>query len=176
MRIIKDKEAVQDMIKKIVSDILSENLDEMVLIGIRTGGAFLAGRIKELIKDITGKDLPLGILDITLYRDDWTRIAPAPIVRKTDIPFSVDDKIVILIDDVLFTGRTVRAAIDAILDYGRPKRIRLAVLIDRGKKSRELPICADYIGEVVETSAEETINVYLKEQGYEDMIAIERLS
>ena len=176
MRIIKDKEAVQDMIKKIVSDILSENLDEMVLIGIRTGGAFLAGRIKELIKDITGKDLPLGILDITLYRDDWTRIAPAPILRKTDIPFSVDDKIVILIDDVLFTGRTVRAAIDAILDYGRPKRIRLAVLIDRGKKSRELPICADYIGEVVETSAEETINVYLKEQGYEDMIAIERLS
>lgn len=176
MRIIKDKEAVQDMIKKMVSDILSENLDEMVLIGIRTGGAFLAGRIKELIKDITGKDLPLGILDITLYRDDWTRIAPAPIVRKTDIPFSVDDKIVILVDDVLFTGRTVRAAIDAILDYGRPKRIRLAVLIDRGKKSRELPICADYIGEVVETSAEETINVYLKEQGYEDMIAIERLS
>ncbi len=175
MKIVKEKKDVHDMIKKISRDISKEDLDNTVLIGIRTGGAFLASRIKNLIKTLTGKDVPLGILDITLYRDDWTRIGPAPIVRKTEIPFPVNDKIVILIDDVLFTGRTVRAAIDAILDYGRPKKIKLAVLIDRGKKSRELPICADYIGATIETALQETINVYLEEQGYEDMVAVEEI-
>jgi len=175
MKIVKEKKDVHDMIKKISRDISKEDLDNTVLIGIRTGGAFLASRIKNLIKTLTGKDVPLGILDITLYRDDWTRIGPAPIVRKTEIPFPVNDKIVILIDDVLFTGRTVRAAIDAILDYGRPKKIKLAVLIDRGKKSRELPICADYIGATLETALQETINVYLEEQGYEDMVAVEEI-
>lgn len=175
MKIVKEKKDVHDMIKKISRDISKEDLDNTVLIGIRTGGAFLASRIKNLIKTLTGKDVPLGILDITLYRDDWTRIGPAPIVRKTEIPFTVNDKIVVLIDDVLFTGRTVRAAIDAILDYGRPKKIKLAVLIDRGKKSRELPICADYIGATLETALQETINVYLEEQGYEDMVAVEEI-
>ena len=175
MKIVKEKKDVHDMIKKISRDISKEDLDNTVLIGIRTGGAFLASRIKNLIKTLTGKDVPLGILDITLYRDDWTRIGPAPIVRKTEIPFTVNDKIVVLIDDVLFTGRTVRAAIDAILDYGRPKKIKLAVLIDRGKESRELPICADYIGDTIETALQETINVYLEEQGYEDMVAVEEI-
>lgn len=177
MNIIMKKEKMEEKIQQITQQIIKDNdsLDEIVLIGIRTGGAFLAARIKNFIKKISKKDIPLGILDITLYRDDWTRIGPAPIVRKTDIPFSVDDKVVILIDDVLFTGRTVRAAMDAILDYGRPKKIRLAILIDRGKESRELPICADYIGEVIETSLDETINVYFKEQGYEDMVSIERI-
>jgi pyrimidine operon attenuation protein/uracil phosphoribosyltransferase len=171
------KEDIEERIRTIVHHIIRNNdsLDDMVFIGIRTGGAFLASRIRKLIKEITKKYLPLGVLDITLYRDDWTRIAPAPIVRKTDIPFPVDDKIVILIDDVLFTGRTVRAAMDAILDYGRPKKIKLAILIDRGKRARELPICADYVGETLETSPNETINVYFEEQGYEDMVAIERV-
>ena len=177
MNIIMEKEKIEEKIQRITQQIIQDNdsLEEMVLIGIRTGGAFLALRIKEFIKKFSKIDIPLGVLDITLYRDDWTKIAPAPIVRKTEISFSVDDKIVILIDDVLFTGRTVRAAMDAILDYGRPKKIRLAILIDRGKGSRELPICADYVGETIETSHDETINVYFKEQGMEDMVTIERI-
>ncbi len=175
MEVVKKKKDIQNMVEKIAKDILKEDLNNTVLIGIRTGGAFLASRIKKIIKNLGGGDLPLGVLDITLYRDDWTRIGPAPIVRKTEIPFTVDDKTVVLIDDVLFTGRTVRAAIDAILDYGRPKKIKLAVLIDRGKKSRELPICADYVGDTIETSLQETINVYLKEQGHEDMVAVEEI-
>ena len=175
MEVVKKKKDIQNMVEKIAKDILKEDLNNTVLIGIRTGGAFLASRIKKIIKKLGGGDLPLGVLDITLYRDDWTRIGPAPIVRKTEIPFTVDDKTVVLIDDVLFTGRTVRAAIDAILDYGRPKKIKLAVLIDRGKKSRELPICADYVGDTIETSLQETINVYLKEQGHEDMVAVEEI-
>jgi len=177
MRIVKEKNEVQELIKRLAQEIIEANKDKlsnMVLIGIRTGGAFLAERIKNIIKETVNHEIPLGILDITLYRDDWTKIAPAPIVRQTDIPFPIDDKTVILIDDVLFTGRTVRAAMDAILDYGRPKEIQLAVLIDRGKKTRELPICADYVGEVVETSLKETINVYFKEQNSEDKIAIEK--
>ena len=175
MKVVKEKKDIQYMVEKIAKDILKEDLNNTVLIGIRTGGAFLTSRIKKIIKNLGGGDLPLGVLDITLYRDDWTRIGPAPIVRKTEIPFTVDDKTVVLIDDVLFTGRTVRAAIDAILDYGRPKKIKLAVLIDRGKKSRELPICADYIGDTIETSLQETINVYLREQGHEDMVVVEEI-
>ena len=175
MEVVKEKKDIQNMVEKIAKDILKEDLNNTVLIGIRTGGAFLASRIKKIIKNMGGGDLPLGVLDITLYRDDWTRIGPAPIVRKTEIPFTVDDKTVVLIDDVLFTGRTVRAAIDAILDYGRPKKIKLAVLIDRGKKSRELPICADYIGDTIETSLQETINVYLREQGHEEMVVVEEI-
>ncbi len=177
MNIIMKKAQIEESIKNIVYNILrtNNNLDDTVLIGIRTGGAFLASRIKRYIKKLTNKELPLGILDITLYRDDWTKIAPAPIVRKTEIYFPVDNKTVILIDDVLYTGRTVRASIDAILDYGRPKKIKLAILIDRGKSSRELPICADYIGKLIETSREETINVYFEEQGNEDMVTVERI-
>jgi len=176
-KLIMQKEVIDKKIGLLAQEIISSNkeLDNVVLIGIRTGGAFLASRIKEAIKKLSQEDLPIGILDITLYRDDWTRIGPAPIVRKTEIPFTVDDMTVILVDDVLFTGRTVRAAMDAILDYGRPQSIKLAILIDRGKKTRELPICADYIGETIETSLHETINVYLREQGYEDMVVIERV-
>ncbi len=174
MKILMKKKQIEEKISQIVEEILKEDLEDMVLIGIRTGGAFLAQRIKEKIKQRTGKELPIGILDITLYRDDWTRIAPAPVVKKTEIPFPVDEKTVILIDDVLFTGRTVRAAMDAILDYGRPKKIRLAVLIDRGKEQRELPICADYVGETVKILADETISVYFEEQGKEDIVIVEK--
>jgi pyrimidine operon attenuation protein/uracil phosphoribosyltransferase len=116
---------------------------------------------------------PLGVLDITLYRDDWTRIGPTPVVGKTELPFSVNDKIVILVDDVLFTGRTVRAAMDALIDYGRPKKIELVILVDRGENNRELPITANYVGWVWDTGPEETINVYLKEEGFHDHVAIE---
>ena len=147
--------------------------DGVVLVGIRTGGAFLAARLQEAMARLNVPAPPLGILDITLYRDDWTRIGSAPVVGSTDLPFSVDDKLVILVDDVLFTGRTVRAAMDALIDFGRPRRIELAILADRGADNRELPIAPNYVGGTWNTSPEQTINVYLKEEGYEDHVAIE---
>lgn len=144
--------------------------ENLVLIGIRTGGVFLADRIKEEILSNEGVDIPRGDLDITLYRDDWTRISHQPLVQKTDLPFSLDGKHVILVDDVLFTGRTVRAAMDALIDFGRPDRIELAVLVDRGH--RELPIQANYVGKHVETIHETMVNVYLKEKAGRDEVAI----
>lgn len=149
------------------------SLEEVALVGIRTGGAFLAARLREAIRSLAQRILPMGVLDITLYRDDWTRIGPAPVVGKTELPFSVDEKTVILVDDVLFTGRTVRAAMDALMDYGRPRRIELAILVDRGERNRELPILANYVGAVCDSSPLKTVNVYLKEEGYYDHVAIE---
>ena len=113
----------------------------------------------------------MGIIDITLYRDDWTRLSQTPEVKKTEIRFSIEDKNVLLVDDVLFTGRTIRAAIDALLDLGRPRRVELAVLIDRGH--RELPICADYIGKTLEISRQDSVNVELKELAGVDQVVIE---
>ncbi|MCD6138547.1 MAG: bifunctional pyr operon transcriptional regulator/uracil phosphoribosyltransferase PyrR [Deltaproteobacteria bacterium] len=144
--------------------------ENLVLIGIRTGGVFLADRAREKILSIEGTNVPRGDLDITLYRDDWTRIAPHPVVQKTELPFSLDGKQVILVDDVLFTGRTVRAAMDALIDFGRPDQIELAVLVDRGH--RELPIEANYVGKHVETIHGATVNVYLKENAGRDEVTI----
>jgi pyrimidine operon attenuation protein/uracil phosphoribosyltransferase len=143
-----------------------------VLVGIRTGGVFLAERLRQKILQKKGIDLPTGIIDITLYRDDWTRLSQAPEVKKAEIHFSIEDKHVLLVDDVLFTGRTIRAAIDALLDFGRPRRVELAVLIDRGH--RELPIQADYVGKVLETSPQDSIDVELKELAGVDQVVIER--
>jgi len=162
---------IQDIVKKIVQT--HNDLGDVVLVGIRTGGAYLAARFQKAIEELTGKQLQMGVIDITLYRDDWTRIGPSPRVGKTELPFSVDDKTVILVDDVLFTGRTVRAAMDALVDYGRPKRIELAVLVDRGEQYRELPICPNYVGGIWRTTPDQTINVYLKEEGFEDHVSIE---
>jgi len=142
----------------------------LVLIGIRTGGVFLANRIREKILSIEGADIARGDLDINLYRDDWTRIAHQPIVQKTELPFSLDGKQVILVDDVLFTGRTVRAAMDALIDFGRPDRIELAVLVDRGH--RELPIQANYVGKCIETIHDTMVNVYLKETTGREEVAV----
>lgn len=166
---------IAECLKTIADAILQRNdiLKDVALVGIRTGGAFLAARLQDAIREKSGKVLPMGVLDITLYRDNWTRIGPAPVVGKTELPFSVDDKTVVLVDDVLFTGRTVRAAMDALMDYGRPRRIELAVLVDRGERNRELPIFANYVGSVYESSADTTVNVYLKEEGYFDHVAIE---
>jgi pyrimidine operon attenuation protein/uracil phosphoribosyltransferase len=146
-------------------------LNDLVLVGIRTGGAFLAQRLADKIK---GRALPpvrVGVLDITLYRDDWTQLSHKPLVGKTELPGSIDDQEVVLVDDVLFTGRTVRAALDALIDYGRPRRIELAVLVDRG--GRELPIHADYVGHVVNLLPSQRVNVYLTEMGRPDEVAIE---
>jgi pyrimidine operon attenuation protein/uracil phosphoribosyltransferase len=144
--------------------------ENLVLIGIRTGGVFLADRLKAKILAIEGADIPRGDLDITLYRDDWTRIGHQPVVQKTDLPFSLDGKQVVLVDDVLFTGRTVRAAMDALIDFGRPDRIELAVLVDRGH--RELPIQANYVGKHIETIHDTMVNVYLKEKAGRDEVAV----
>jgi len=165
------QESIQAIVKKIIE--AHKGLDDVVLVGIRTGGAYLAARFQKAIAEFTGREVPMGVLDITLYRDDWTRIGPSPRVGKTELPFSVDDKTVILVDDVLFTGRTVRAAMDALVDYGRPKKIELAVLVDRGEEYRELPISPNYVGGVWPTRPGQTINVYLKEAGFIDHVSIE---
>lgn len=145
--------------------------ENLALVGIHTRGVFLAKRIQSKIRDIEGIDLKTGDMDINLYRDDWTRISHHPIVRETKIPFSVDDMQIILVDDVLFTGRTTRAAMDALMDFGRPERIELAVLVDRGH--RELPIQGNYVGKQVETRRSDTVNVLLTEQDNKDTVVVE---
>ncbi|RJR26429.1 MAG: bifunctional pyr operon transcriptional regulator/uracil phosphoribosyltransferase PyrR [Desulfobacteraceae bacterium] len=173
--IILTEPEIREAIEKMAESIIKRHPREkdLVLVGILTGGAFLAARLKEILFRMAGSLIPLGTLDITLYRDDWTKIGPAPVVRKTVLPLAIDDRTVILIDDVIFTGRTVRAAMDALMDYGRPKRIELAVLIDRGEACRELPIMANYVGRICDTGPSETINVYLKEAGVSDCVTVE---
>ncbi len=173
--VILKKADISARIQKMAEEILDRNgqVNDVVLMGIRTGGAFLAARLQAAISALGVPAPPLGVLDITLYRDDWTRIGPTPVVGKTELPFSISDRVVVLVDDVLYTGRTVRAAMDAIMDYGRPKRIELAILVDRGDALRELPISPNYVGWVRGTAPEETINVYLKETGSHDHVAIE---
>ena len=157
-------------ISRIANQIIEKNqgMTELVLIGIRTRGVPLAQRIAEKIKKLEGTKPPIGILDITLYRDDLTTIAQSPLVRKTDVPFSVTKKVVVLVDDVLFTGRTIRSALDALIDFGRPKCIQLAVLIDRGH--RELPIQADFIGKTIPTALNEVIDVMFMETDNVDAV------
>ncbi len=138
--------------------------------GIRARGDLIATRLHEAIRRNENVDVPLGSLDITLYRDDLTRIGHAPVVRESVIPFSIDDRIVVLIDDVLFTGRTIRAAMDALVDYGRPRAIRLAVLVDRGH--RELPIRADFVGKNVPTNLADDVRVQLIETGGADTVEL----
>jgi pyrimidine operon attenuation protein / uracil phosphoribosyltransferase len=175
-KIIFQKREIEETIVRIASEIVERHrsMDDVVLVGIRTCGAFLAKRIQEAIGRMGLPKPPTGALDITLYRDDWTRISAAPKVGVTELPISIDDKIVILIDDVLFTGRTVRAAMDALIDFGRPRKIELAILVDRGDKDRELPIMANYVGGLWDISADETINVYLQESGDDDHVTIEK--
>jgi pyrimidine operon attenuation protein/uracil phosphoribosyltransferase len=171
--IILDASDIKRKLTRITHEILEvhKGVDNLALIGIQTRGVYLAERIKSRIKDIEGIDIPSGKMDITLYRDDWTRISSHPVVKTTSISFSVDERQIILVDDVLFTGRTIRAAMDAVIDFGRPDRIELAVLVDRGH--RELPIQANYVGEFVETKRSETVNVMLKEHDGEDKVVIE---
>jgi pyrimidine operon attenuation protein/uracil phosphoribosyltransferase len=166
-------EEMDRILEEMAAAIYGQALDKdtLVLVGIRTGGVYLANRLRDKIKKMTGHEIPVGILDIGLYRDDWTRISPQPIVRTTEIPFPIDDRDVVLVDDVLFTGRTVRSAMDALIDFGRPKRIVLAVMVDRGH--RELPICADYAGVKVATTLDEVVNVYVRETGGEDRVVVE---
>ncbi len=151
-------------------------LDDLALIGIRTRGVPVARRLAVALLEITGASVPTGVLDITLYRDDLMRhpVGPHPILRKTEIEFSIDDRRILLVDDVLYTGRTIRAALDALIDFGRPRSIELIVLVDRGH--RELPIKADYVGKNLPTSLRESVQVRLVEVEGVDEVVIEDAS
>lgn len=167
-----DKERMNRAIRRMAIEIVERNrgTDDLIIIGIRSRGVPLAERITKQIAETEGAKVPMGILDITLYRDDLTTIAPQPVVKPTKFPEPIDDKIVVLVDDVLYTGRTVRAALDALIDFGRPKAVQLAVLIDRGH--RELPVHADVIGKTVPTDRSEVIKVKFEETDGEDEILL----
>lgn len=160
--VLMDSEGIRRALTRIAHEIVEKNkgVDNVVLVGIRTRGMPIAERLAENIEKIEGKKPPVGVLDITLYRDDLSTLAYQPIVRPTELPVDITGKIVVLVDDVLYTGRTIRAALDAIIDNGRPKTIQLAVLVDRGH--RELPIRADFVGKNVPTSSKEVISVQLQ--------------
>jgi pyrimidine operon attenuation protein/uracil phosphoribosyltransferase len=167
-----DTAALDRALTRIAHEILEKNGGgkDVTFVGLRTRGVTLAQRLAAKIAAIDGASLPVGTLDITLYRDDLG-LRGAPVVRATDIPFPIKDKTVVLVDDVLFTGRTIRAALDALIDLGRPKMIQLAILVDRGH--RELPIRPDYIGKNLPTSRRETVAVRLTEHDGEDRVVIE---
>jgi pyrimidine operon attenuation protein/uracil phosphoribosyltransferase len=173
---IMDSEEVGRGLTRIAHQILERNrgAHDVILVGIRRRGAPIARRIAGIVKRIEGTEVPVGILDITLYRDDLQLVAKQPVVGRTEMPAPVDGKVVVLVDDVLFTGRTVRAAMDEIMDFGRPRAIQLAVLIDRGH--RELPIRADYVGKNVPTSAKEVISVMVAEEDGEDKVTVEEIA
>ena len=169
---IMDADGIRRALIRIAHEITEKNkgVENVALVGIRTRGVPLAARIAEEIQRIENVKVPTGSLDITLYRDDLTTMGYNPVIRGTEIDFDVTGKHIVLVDDVLYTGRTIRAALDAIIDMGRPNSIQLAVLIDRGH--RELPIRADYAGKNVPTSRRETVEVALREEGKEDEVIL----
>lgn len=172
-RVIMEAGEIQAALERLSAEIIASSRDprRLALVGIHTGGVFLASRIARIISARLGAPVPLGSLDITLYRDDWTRLHTQPVIKGTNLPFRIDDLEVVLIDDVLFTGRTVRAALDALIDYGRPMRVQVAVLVDRDH--RELPICSQFVGVALETSPEEQVNVLLSEKDGVDKVVLE---
>ena len=176
MPVVMDADRMARTLSRIAHEIVERNrgLERLALVGVRTRGVPLARRLAERLQEITGREVPTGALDITLYRDDLMHnpVGPQPVVRSTEIPFSIDSRIIVLVDDVLYTGRTVRAALDELIDFGRPKAIQLVVLVDRGH--RELPIKADYVGKNVPTSHAESVFVHLSEIDGCDDVVIER--
>ncbi|MEK6683186.1 MAG: bifunctional pyr operon transcriptional regulator/uracil phosphoribosyltransferase PyrR [Nitrospirota bacterium] len=171
-RIVLDSLEINRALSRVAHEVTERNqgLSDLAFVGIRTGGVHLAHRLAGRLKKIEGVVLPVGALDITLYRDDLYKKREQPTVRKTEIGFDITGKKVILVDDVLFTGRTIRAAMDELIDFGRPREIQLAVLIDRGH--RELPIRAHYVGKSLPTAADEKVKVFLSEEGEEDRVVI----
>lgn len=172
-RIVMNSEAIERSIERLAMEILEKNqgVDNLAIVGIHTGGVFMASRLHEKITDHEENEVPMASLDITLYRDDWSLISQNPIVRKTNIEFTVEDKDVVLVDDVIFTGRTIRAAMDALMDYGRPRSIQLAVLVDR--LGRELPIQPDYTGVCIRADSSERVDVLLSEDREGDEVAVD---
>ncbi len=174
MPVVMDADRVAKSLTRIAHEIIERNrgIDDLRLVGIRTRGVPIAQRLAACLKDITGTEVPTGVLDITLYRDDLMGhdVGPQPLVRSTEIPFDIDGRDVLLVDDVLYTGRTIRAALDALIDFGRPRSIQLMVLVDRGH--RELPIRADYVGRNVPTSKKESVRVHLVEIDGRDEVEV----
>jgi len=175
MPIVMDADRIGRTLTRIAHEILERNkgVDDLALIGVRRRGVPLARRLARSLKEITGDEIPTGALDITLYRDDLMRnpVAAQPVVRRTEIPFSIDNRKILLVDDVLYTGRTTRAALDALIDFGRPQAIQLIVLVDRGH--RELPIKADYVGKNLPTSSDQSVQVRLQEIDDVDEVLLE---
>lgn len=175
MPVVLDSDRMQRTLTRIAHEIVERNrgVHELAFIGIRRRGVPLARRLAAQVGEIAGLDVPIGALDITLYRDDLMRhsIGAQPVVGSTDIKFSIDDRRILLVDDVLYTGRTIRAALDALLEFGRPKSIQLVVLVDRGH--RELPIKADYVGKNVPTSLTQSVQVHLTEVDGRDEVEIQ---
>jgi pyrimidine operon attenuation protein/uracil phosphoribosyltransferase len=170
-----DAERISRTLTRIAHEIVERNkgVGDLALVGVRTRGVPIARRLARSLRDITGHEIPTGALDITLYRDDLMRhaVGPQPLVRRTEISFSIDDRKILLVDDVLYTGRTTRAALDALIDFGRPRAIQLIVLVDRGH--RELPIKADYVGKNLPTSREQSVQVRLQETDGRDEVVLE---
>jgi len=171
-QILMDKERLSRTLSRMAHEIVERHPDMrgVAFVGIRTRGVPLARRLARLVAQASGIEPPVGAQDITLYRDDFTAIAAHPVLKGTEIPFSIEGRTVILTDDVLYTGRTIRAALDELIDFGRPARIELAVLVDRGH--RELPIRADYVGKTLSTSREDNVQVLLSEQDGEDRVLV----
>mgnify|MGYP000666078494 CR=1 FL=1 len=169
---IMDEESINRALKRISHEIVERNkgVNNVVLVGIRRRGVPLAKRLADYIFSIEGIEIPVGILDITLYRDDLSSLAPSPVVQKTEMPFNITGKDLVLVDDVIYTGRTVRAALDALADLGRARTVQLAVLVDRGH--RELPIKPDYVGKNVPTSRDEIVEVRVDEVDGENCVVI----
>jgi len=174
MPVVMDADRISRALTRIAHEIVERNkgVERLALVGIRTRGVPIARRVARTLREITGTEVPTGALDITLYRDDLMRhaVGPQPVVRRTEIPFSIDDRRIILVDDVLYTGRTIRAALDALIDFGRPKAIQLLALVDRGH--RELPIKADYVGKNLPTSLRESVQVRLQEIDGQDEVVV----
>jgi pyrimidine operon attenuation protein/uracil phosphoribosyltransferase len=175
MAIVMDADRVRRSITRIAHEILERNrtIDDLALVGIRARGVPIAARLAADLRTLSGTEVPVGALDITLYRDDIMGHAAGaqPVIRRTDIPFSLDERIILLVDDVLYTGRTIRAALDALTDFGRPRAIQLVALVDRGH--RELPIRADYVGRNIPTSRQQTVQVRLVEIDGRDEVEVE---
>jgi pyrimidine operon attenuation protein / uracil phosphoribosyltransferase len=169
---VMDEENIRRSLYRLSHEITEHNkgTSDLILVGIRSRGVPLSNRLADFIKQTEGNSVPVGVLDITFYRDDLSLIAPQPVIHRTEMPVNISNKKIILVDDVLFTGRTVRAALDALMDLGRPSCIQLAVLIDRGH--RELPIRADFVGKNVPTAKREIVQVKLLETDGEDRVVI----
>jgi pyrimidine operon attenuation protein/uracil phosphoribosyltransferase len=176
MPVVMDADRIGRTLTRIAHEIVERNkgVEDLALVGVRTRGVPIARRIARSLRQITGHDVPTGALDITLYRDDLMRhaVGPQPVVRRTEIQFSIDNRKILLVDDVLYTGRTTRAALDALIDFGRPKAIQLIVLVDRGH--RELPIKADYVGKSLPTASDESVQVRLQETDGTDEVVLEQ--
>ena len=178
MPLVMEADGIRRALVRIAHEIVERNrgVGDVALVGIRRRGVPLAQRLARSLLEISGGEVPTGALDITLYRDDLMRqaVGPQPLLRRTEIPFSIDERRILLVDDVLFTGRTIRAALDALIDFGRPRCIQLAVMVDRGH--RELPIKADYVGKNVPTSAHQSVQVKLTEEDGVDEVVLEDIA